>query len=370
MKLISISTDKKIFEEGSSVQERMKEYGSLFNEFHIVVFSLKKHKFKKVQISDNTWIYPTQSFCKLMYVFNAKKIASSILAQKTSGDWVVTTQDPFETGLVGVSLKKKYGVQLNVQVHTDMYSPYFKTVNVINGVRLAIAPKVFNESDSIRVVSNRIKNSLIEKGVEVQKIKVLPVFVDKNQYSFFYDIVQQEKILIAVSRLSKEKNIFFLIDVVSDVIDFDPEVKLIIVGEGSLRNDLKNYVKEKKLENNIEFVGWSNDVAKWFSKAGVFVHTSLFEGYGMVFVEAALQHVPMVSSDVGIMNDIFVDGESAKVCSVNDRNCFVESLKSILQDRGLAQKISSKAYDEIIDYLPIDKQTYLESFSNIFSNKN
>ena len=108
--------DPKLFEEGSDVRARMIEYGKLFHELHIVTFSRGGPR-DRIQISENTFVYPTASHSKIFYVRDTVRIGRRIAAD------VITAQDPFETGLAGMKLSKKLGIPLHVQIHTDFMSP-------------------------------------------------------------------------------------------------------------------------------------------------------------------------------------------------------------------------------------------------------
>src|SRR3989344_7606147 len=98
MKVLMISTDRKIFEDGSAVRARMIEYGKLFDELHIVVFT-KRNLNVKIQISKNVFAYPTNSLSRFLYIFDAIKIGASIIknCKLKIENCVITTQDPFET---------------------------------------------------------------------------------------------------------------------------------------------------------------------------------------------------------------------------------------------------------------------------------
>src|SRR3989344_9055759 len=108
MKVLMLSRDAKIFEKESAVRARMIEYGALFDELHIIVFSRRNFQFsifnfqsnQNFQISKNVWAYPTNSTRKLFYIFDAIKISKQVLLN-VSGHMshvVITSQDPFETG--------------------------------------------------------------------------------------------------------------------------------------------------------------------------------------------------------------------------------------------------------------------------------
>jgi len=122
MRILNISIDRKIFEKGSAVRDRMIEYGRLFDEYYIIVFSLKKDNLPKVdRLSSNVWAIPTNSPTRIDYIDDAVKIGK----QMSGIDWV-STQDPFETGLVGLRLVYRLKAKLNVQVHTDFLNSNFR----------------------------------------------------------------------------------------------------------------------------------------------------------------------------------------------------------------------------------------------------
>src|SRR5262245_57568111 len=109
MKILSIGTDRKLFEEGSLVRERQAAYAERLGEINIIVFSLGRRepvRFGEVSVT------PTNSRSRLLYGFDAWRIA-----RKLSRPDVVTSQDPFETGLCALFIARMFGTPLHVQVH-------------------------------------------------------------------------------------------------------------------------------------------------------------------------------------------------------------------------------------------------------------
>ena len=167
VKILMISRDAGILQEGSDVQKRMAEYGALADELHIVVFTQRirnqESGIKNKKIEENVWIYPTHSRNKWFYIHDAYLIARRIIVASYKLQvisWLVTTQDPFETGIVGWLIARKYHVPLQLQVHTDFFSPYFARESLLNKIRVRIAKFLVPRASGIRVVSERIKNSL------------------------------------------------------------------------------------------------------------------------------------------------------------------------------------------------------------------
>src|SRR3989344_3257593 len=110
MKVLMISTDRNIFMEGTEVRERMVKYGRLTEELHIIVFSKSSSDLQLQKISENTWVYPTNSFDRWFYVWSAVSIGKKLLAARSTpsiSPWLVTAQDPFLTGLAGYRIAKR-----------------------------------------------------------------------------------------------------------------------------------------------------------------------------------------------------------------------------------------------------------------------
>ena len=140
MKILMLSTDLKIFESGSESEKRIKDYGSLVEELHVIVkaasdssTSLGAGKQQAASIIGNVFLYPTNDRHKFLYFFNAYRIGKSIIRnwKLEIRNCVITAQDPFETGLVGYWLKRKYKPPLQLQVHTDFLSPYFLRKSIL-----------------------------------------------------------------------------------------------------------------------------------------------------------------------------------------------------------------------------------------------
>lgn len=233
MKVLMISTDRKIFEEGSAVRARMVDYAGLFERLEIVVFAKKGDGFSPTEIASNCRAYPTNSLSSFSYICGAIRLGKRVL-NNNDRDWVITCQDPFETGLAGWRLAKKFGAKLNLQVHTDLMSPHFKRQYFKNRVRAWLASWLLPKADCVRVVSERIKKSLSNIALK-KSPTVLPLFLGTNEVSTSdFDLHQKypqfDFILLMASRLTPEKNIKLALSVMTEVVKRFPNLGLIIAG--------------------------------------------------------------------------------------------------------------------------------------------
>lgn len=372
MKILSIGTDRKIFEKDSAVRARVLEYGGLFDELHIIVFSLCSLNLKKEQIAPNVWIYPTSSSSRLFYIKDAVRLTMSVWSENkmTVDNTVITCQDPFETGEVGRRIKKMFGVPLHIQIHTDLYSPYFKKESLKNRLRILISQKVLAKADAVRVVSKKIADSVVSKKVSRVIPEVLPIFVDVGKIeneAVSEDMDLKKKYpqfkftILMASRLTKEKNIFLAFHALKKILTKYPAVGLVVVGSGPMESGLKDFVAREGLTHNVIFESWQENMFSYYKTANIFWVTSNYEGYGMTIVEAVSAHCPTISTDVGVASDILRDGD-VFVCPVGDVNCFFEKTKKFIENVGLRESFASEAFFRLSRVTYKSKKEYLDSY--------
>lgn len=335
LKVLMISSDRKLFEEASAVLERIKEYGNLVEELHIVILSDAKHGLKNKQLSKNVWIYPTNSFFKYLRTLGAARIGKKIVFDNkfVRGQSIVTTQDSFECGWAGLKVKRKWRLPLEVQLHTDPFSPYFS--GFLNTIRKIIARTVLAKADSVRVVSESLKSKILNLKSDAN-ISVLPIYIDRKRIEeakVSFDLHARfgwQFILLAVSRLSPEKNLTFALKVLAGVRTYFPDTGLVIAGSGPEEANLKSFVKKLDIEKNVAFVGWQEDLASYYKTANVFIQTSHFEGYGLSLIEAGLSGLPVITTPVGIGTEL-EHGKDAYIYTLDNPELFIEGVKDLIE---------------------------------------
>lgn len=105
--------------------------------------------------------------------------------------------------------------------------------------------------------------------------------------------------LISIGSLVKKKNHSYLVEVVSILRNKGVDVSLTILGEGIERQELENIIVSKKLTNYIKLLGLVDEVENELLKADIYVHSAIYEPFGLVLVEAMVQGLPIVMLDAG-----------------------------------------------------------------------
>jgi len=335
MKILMISSDRNILSPGSAVGERMKEYGALAEELHIVLLSDRFHGLKEAQLSKNVWVYPTNSMFNILRPLGAARLGKKIVLEKkfVRGKSVITAQDPFESGWAGLRVKKKWRLPLEIQLHTDPFSLYFTGFQ--NSVRRFFAGNVIRSADTIRVVSQSLKARI--GSMTKAPIYVLPIYVDMEHIEAgkaavdIHALYPWRFILLAVSRLTPEKNLDLALNTLALIRQTFPDTGLLIVGSGPEEGRLKTLSNTLGLEGHVEFAGWQNDLTSYYKTANIFIQTSFFEGYGLSLVEAGLSELPVVTTPVGIALEL-ENGKDVYMCPADHPEFFAQTIIDLIEN--------------------------------------
>lgn len=379
MKILSIGSDRGLFDERSAVRQRIIEYGSLVEELHIVV--LVRSSELKTQNFGNVFLYPTNSRSRWLYVFDAARMGKKIMS--APGQWLITTQDPFESGLAGWLIGKKFNAPLQLQVHADFLSPHFRAESFLNRIRVLLAKFLIPRADCIRAVSERIKNSLARFTRYSLPITILPIFVDvKKIQETEIKISLREKypqfnfIILMASRLTKEKNIGLAIEAMAEIVKKRPKTGLIIAGEGPELQNLKSpacarpacrtgrasagrQISKLKIDN-IKIEDWTDDLISYYKTADLFLLTSNYEGFGRTAVEAMAAGCPVIMTDVGLAGEFLINGESGLIVPVGDKEKLSEAILRLMENPELRADIAGKAGKKIASRPA--KEEYLKAY--------
>jgi glycosyltransferase involved in cell wall biosynthesis len=365
MNVLSVSTDRKVFEKGSAVRTRLIEYGQLVDELHVIVFAKRSLGLKDEKIASNIFIYPTNSYSRFSHICAAVSRARALKQNGITTD-LVTTQDPFESGIAGLRITKIFGARLHVQVHTDFMSKYFSRESMLNCLRVTVAKFILRRVDGVRVVSKRIRKSIekfIHPGIP---IAVLPIFVEQHdeQVVTVRDLrkkyPQFDFRALVVARLAPEKNIKSAIIAVSSIIKCKPNTGLVIVGDGPERTRLEKLAAQLGITENVIFEGWQDNIFSYYKTADVLVFPSLYEGYGMAAVEAALAGCPVVMTDVGCAGDVILDGQNGLVAPAGNTKALVGALARIVSGE-LKFAVKSLQLPTKQEYLAAYKKSWQDS---------
>jgi glycosyltransferase involved in cell wall biosynthesis len=107
----------------------------------------------------------------------------------------------------------------------------------------------------------------------------------------------QKNIVLGVGSLTKQKGFKYLIDAIAQAINAGDDLDLVLLGKGALKRRLKKKAAYLQISNHVHFLGFVDNPYKYMRAADVFVLSSLWEGFGLVLVEAMATETPIVATD-------------------------------------------------------------------------
>lgn len=152
------------------------------------------------------------------------------------------------------------------------------------------------------------------------KVYLLNNAIDVNKFKYDENIRKEKRnelkikdnefVIGHIGRFVKQKNHDFLIDIFNEIYKQNKDSILLLAGEGPLKEEIENKVKELGLEKNVMFLGQRNDANELYQAMDVFLFPSLYEGLGMVLIEAQCSNLLCVASTevpsiAKITNDVF-----------------------------------------------------------------
>lgn len=144
-----------------------------------------------------------------------------------------------------------------------------------------------------------------------------------------------------VCRLIEQKGVPYALEAFARVAARFPAAQLVIAGDGPLRPALEAQARELELAERIHFLGWRTDTAAIFAALDVFLMPSLWEGFGLVLLEAMAQSIPVIGSAVSAIPEVVADGETGLLCPPRDVDCLAAALGDLLADPDLRARLGA-----------------------------
>jgi len=120
-----------------------------------------------------------------------------------------------------------------------------------------------------------------------------------------------------------------------------PSTRLLLVGEGPLRGDLQRLTKALDLERHVIFTGLRTDVPRLLQAVDVFVLPSLWEGFGLVLLEAMVAGRPIVASSVGAIPEIVLDAETGLLVPPRQPDSLAGAILALLENPAWAARMGA-----------------------------
>lgn len=167
-----------------------------------------------------------------------------------------------------------------------------------------------------------------------------------------------------IARLSEQKGLIYLIEAMSLLTVKD--IRLFIVGDGELRNELENKVEELHLQDSVTFLGYRKDIVECINSFDFLVSSSLFEGLALNVIETFMNGKTMVATDIPGINEV-VNDENGILVPAKNPGALAGAIDKLATDIALRNSLAlqaKKTYDEKFSY-PMFLENYRALYREI-----
>lgn len=207
-----------------------------------------------------------------------------------------------------------------------------------------------NHSDCVTSVSESLKQDTLNVFEVHKEIKVIPNFVDFSKHQHHDEDCQRsliapddQKIITHISNFRKVKRID---DVIEVFYRTQKEVSaiLIMVGDGPERLKAMETCEKLGVENKVKFLGKSNQVYQILCYSDLFILPSASESFGLAALEAMMMRVPVISTNVGGLPEVNIEGESGYLFELGDVEGMAQKSIALLNDEQKLESMKDRAY--------------------------
>lgn len=248
--------------------------------------------------------------------------------------------------------------KLNIPVVATCHHTYWQQSTYIKGqswkkIFWLFEKRTYQIANEVICVSEDSKKILTKKyGIDASKIIVIQNGVDIEKFHPIESVKKINNSLLYVGRIDARKGVDFLIRSMLSVILKNPEVKLFVGGKGKLLPELKKYVIENDLYENIKFIGFipDDELNEWYNKVKCVVVPSIFEGFGITVIEAMAAGTPVIGTNVDGIKSIIKNGENGYLVEYGDIDSLANLIIDVLRNDNskvinLGLKIIKDRYD-------------------------
>lgn len=196
-------------------------------------------------------------------------------------------------------------------------------------------------ADLVVACSDFLKNIVAEWGVAPARLTRIYLGLDFNDLVEAPRNVPEGKIIFSVGRLVPWKGFSTLISIMTEL----PGWHLVIAGNGPMHKELEEQVRVRGIADRVTFTGAlpRAQVLGWYRQADVYAANTSFESFSYQLLEAMISGIPVVTTPVGSVPELFKDGIEGVLCTPNDLHAFRNAIMSIESEPALWKKRTEAA---------------------------
>ena len=322
-------------------------------------------------------ILPSNSRSKLTFALDAIRLAQQAARDRPVD--LITTQDPFLTGLIGVWLRRRWRVPLLVQNHSYIFGNVAWRAEHPRRNRLleTLGEFVVRRADFYRTVNRQERDHYITAGGSPERVIALPLGTASPEFAApvadqalaalraQLGLRPDQPVVLWIGYPVGFKRVPLLFQVFQQVAE--PDARLVLIGD--LRrspDDLPALARDLGIADRVIMYGPvpHDDLPLYYALGSVYVHTSSYEGVPRVLFEASAAGLPLVGMQAVGVDEVIEDGVNGYLVPDGDVNGMAAQIVALLRDPAEAKILGAAA--RRLAFERYDADRYLDTWVQVW----
>jgi len=168
-------------------------------------------------------------------------------------------------------------------------------------------------------------------------------------------LTENDFVIGFVGRFSVQKGIQYALEAFKIISEKFENVHLLLCGEGELKQNIENFIRDDFLQSKIHLLGFRKDIPNIMRTINVLLTPSLWEGFGIVLIEAMASGKLCIAANASSIPEIVSDGENGILVQPQNSNSIIEALTKLISTPGLSQKMGENGLKIFHDKFTLDR---------------
>lgn len=226
---------------------------------------------------------------------------------------------------------------------TRIFNFITKRRPIVIGVAHNYGLKIIKGCDYIISITQHSKEFLIKQGFDNKRIQVIPNMIHVTKY-FTFRNYQQPIVIATMARFVSKKGMDIFLAALAELKSSGYLFKAIIGGDGPQKQQLLEAAKRLQIDDQVSFIGWVENIDKFFLGVDIFCLPSLHEPFGIVILEAMHSSTPIVATRTEGPTEILRDEQDGLLCEVGSSQDLTKKLARLINNPDQAFKLAENSY--------------------------
>ncbi|MBK9404429.1 MAG: glycosyltransferase [Ignavibacteria bacterium] len=269
-----------------------------------------------------------------------------IAAKRSNVPLIISTCHNYSTTHSGADINKKSFFDVIDNFVIDYSKSYLIAISKL------VKQYLINRNPSYEKITEVIYN-----GINFDKIKYKLSNGEILKLRSKNNIDSDDFVISVIGRLDKQKGHLIFLESVKEIIHQNKKIKILLIGDGSLREQIEIFIKENNLSSQVIMKGFQPDSEPYIEISDLICVPSLWEGFGLVIIEGMIKKKIILASDVGGIPEIIEDGKTGFLFKSQNKTELIKKLIYIYSNIKELDHIKEKAVSVIKDNFDINKNT-------------